>query len=180
MCFRAEFFIELKGGKIPERALYIRVIMGELERLHSHFLYLAHGCEVLGHETFSMRIFYMRETIMDLLHMVGGNRVQYGCSIIGGVRPRCDLDEFKLIKITEGLDTTEKNLKEFADRTGADFYILPSSIHETLLIPVADNMELDYLTSMVREVNATQVTPEEQLSDNVYIYRRATDSIELA
>ena len=49
-----------------------------------------------------------------------------------------------------------------------------------LVIPVADNMELDYLTSMVREVNATQVTPEEQLSDNVYIYHRATDSIELA
>ena len=71
-------------------------------------------------------------------------------------------------------------LKEFADRIGADFYILPSSIHETLLIPVVDNMELDYLTSMVREVNATQVAPEEQLSDNVYIYRRATDSIELA
>lgn len=71
-------------------------------------------------------------------------------------------------------------LKEFADRTGADFYILPSSIHETLLIPVADNMELDYLASMVREVNASEVAPEEQLSDNVYIYRRATDSIELA
>ena len=52
--------------------------------------------------------------------------------------------------------------------------------HETLLIPVADNMELDYLTSMVREVNASEVAPEEQLSDNVYIYRRATDSIELA
>ena len=36
------------GIEIPERALYIRVIMSELERLHSHFLYLAHGCEVLS------------------------------------------------------------------------------------------------------------------------------------
>jgi len=32
---------------VPERAKYIRIIMAELERLHSHMLYLAHGCEVM-------------------------------------------------------------------------------------------------------------------------------------
>lgn len=112
------------GIDIPERALYIRVIVGELERLHSHFLYLAHGCEVLGHETFSMRIFYMREAIMELLHMIGGNRVQYGCSIIGGVRPRCELTEDKLQRITNGLNTVEKNLSEFADRFTRDTMVL--------------------------------------------------------
>ena len=53
-------------------------------RLHSHLLYLAHGNEVLGHETFAMRIFYIRETVMELLNMIGGNRVQYGVSVIGG------------------------------------------------------------------------------------------------
>ena len=74
------------GIEIPERATYIRIIMGELERLHSHLLYLAHGNEVLGHETFAMRIFYIRETVMELLRMIGGNRVQYGVSIIGGVQ----------------------------------------------------------------------------------------------
>ena len=68
--------------EIPERASYIRIIVGELERLHSHFLYLAHGCEVLAHETFSMRVFYLREIVMELLNMIGGNRVQYGCSVI--------------------------------------------------------------------------------------------------
>lgn len=36
--------------------------MEELERLHSHMLYLAHGSEVLGHETFAMRVLYIRET----------------------------------------------------------------------------------------------------------------------
>lgn len=112
------------GVEIPERALYIRVIMGELERLHSHFLYLAHGCEVLGHETFSMRIFYMRETIMELLHTIGGNRVQYGCSIIGGVRPRCDLTEAKIEKLSSSLDTVEKNLAEFADRFTRDTMVI--------------------------------------------------------
>ena len=105
---------------IPERANYIRVIMGELERLHSHLLYLAHGCEVLGHETFSMRIFYIRETVMDLLHMIGGNRVQYGVSIIGGVRPRCELNEMRIQKVESGLDELEKNIVNFSERFTSD------------------------------------------------------------
>ncbi len=71
-------------------------------------------------------------------------------------------------------------LKEFAERVGTDFYILPSSIHETLLGPVSDQMEVEYLRSMVREVNATQVAPEEVLSDNVYVYRKDDDEIALA
>ena len=129
------------GVEIPERALYIRVIMGELERLHSHFLYLAHGCEVLGHETFSMRIFYMRETIMELLHLVGGNRVQYGCSIIGGVRPRCDLTEAKLQKVSEGLDIAEKNLTEFADRFTRDTMVL-SRVTGVGIIPQEQALKL--------------------------------------
>ena len=110
--------------EVPERAVYIRVIVGELERLHSHLLYLAHGCEVLGHETFSMRIFYIRETIMELLGMIGGNRVQYGCSLIGGVRPRCELDDNRIRRILEGMDVTEKRIADFADRFLHDSIVL--------------------------------------------------------
>jgi ABC-type multidrug transport system fused ATPase/permease subunit len=104
------------GIEIPQRALYIRVIMGELERLHSHFLYLAHGCEVLSHETFSMRVFYLREIVMELLAMIGGNRVQYGCSVLGGVRPRCDLDEAKLLRLKNDMDAVEEGLTGFVER----------------------------------------------------------------
>ena len=112
------------GIEIPDRALYIHVIMGELERLHSHFLYLAHGCEVLSHETFSMRVFYMREIVMELLAMIGGNRVQYGCSVLGGVRPRCDLDEAKLLRIKNDMDALEEGLTGFVDRFLADSILL--------------------------------------------------------
>ena len=112
------------GIEIPERATYIRVIMGELERLHSHFLYLAHGCEVLSHETFSMRVFYMREIVMELLAMIGGNRVQYGCSVLGGVRPRCDLNEAKLQRLRDDMDKLEENLTDFVDRFMADSILL--------------------------------------------------------
>jgi energy-converting hydrogenase B subunit N len=101
---------------VPPRANYIRVIMEELERLHSHLLYLGHGSEVLAHETFSMRAFSIRETVMELLRMIGGNRVQYGVSVIGGVRPRCELDHGRLVKIIEGIDFIEKQVANFADR----------------------------------------------------------------
>ena len=112
------------GIEIPERAKYIRVIMGELERLHSHFLYLAHGCEVLSHETFSMRVFYLREIVMELLAMIGGNRVQYGCSVLGGVRPRCDLDEAKLLRLKNDMDALEEGLTGFVERFMADSILL--------------------------------------------------------
>ncbi|MDD3454756.1 MAG: nickel-dependent hydrogenase large subunit, partial [Methanobacteriales archaeon] len=110
--------------EIPERASYIRIIVAELERIHSHLLYLAHGNEVLGHETFSMRLFYIRETVMELLRMIGGNRVQYGVPIIGGVRPRAELDEMKTQKIREGIDYIREKVKEFADRFTSDPMIM--------------------------------------------------------
>ena len=110
--------------EVPERAQYIRIIMEELERLHSHMLYLAHGNEVLGHETFAMRLFYIRETVMELLRMIGGNRVQYGVPIIGGIRPRAELDEMRIQKIKEGMDLIEEKISEFAERFISDPMIM--------------------------------------------------------
>ncbi|MCK9151452.1 nickel-dependent hydrogenase large subunit [Methanobacterium alcaliphilum] len=129
------------GIEIPERASYIRIIMGELERLHSHFLYLAHGSEVLGHETFAMRLFYIRETVMELLRMIGGNRVQYGVSIIGGVRPRCELNEMRIQKIAEGMDYIEEKVMEFADRFLADPMVM-SRITGVCAIPKKEALRL--------------------------------------
>ncbi len=129
------------GIEIPERALYIRVIMGELERLHSHFLYLAHGCEVLSHETFSMRVFYLREIVMELLAMIGGNRVQYGCSVLGGVRPRCDLDEAKLLRLKNDMDAVEEGLTGFVERFLADSIVM-SRISGIGVLPQKQAIEL--------------------------------------
>lgn len=71
-------------------------------------------------------------------------------------------------------------LQEFADRVDSDVFILPSSIHETLLIPANADMDAEYLRDMVRTVNRTEVAPDEILSDNVYYYNRLTDRVELA
>ena len=129
------------GIEIPERAEYIRVIMGELERLHSHFLYLAHGCEVLAHETFSMRVFYLRELSMELLALIGGNRVQYGCSVLGGVRPRCELDDAKILRIREDMDKIEDGLTDFANRFTSDPIVM-SRIEGIGVLPQKQAIEL--------------------------------------
>lgn len=72
-------------------------------------------------------------------------------------------------------------LKDFATEKDDDLYILPSSIHEQIVIPakIAWYPGLDHLKSMVKEVNATQVEPEEFLSDNVYFYNRQTERIKI-
>ena len=137
-CRTAEIGLDIE---IPERARYIRVIMGELERLHSHFLYLAHGCETVAHETFSMRVFYLREIVMELLAMIGGNRVQYGCPIIGGVRPRCDLDESKLLRLKNDMDRIDEGLTGFAERFLADS-ILVSRITGVGVLPAKQAIKL--------------------------------------
>lgn len=64
----------------------------------------------------------------------------------------------------------EKAMEMVSEQIGGDFYVLPSSLHELLIVPKSAGMELSELESMVREVNATQVEPAEKLSDHVYAY----------
>lgn len=61
-------------------------------------------------------------------------------------------------------------MDQAAERIGGDFFILPSSRHEILLVPDNGEADLQQLKDMVREVNATQVAPEEKLTDSVYHY----------
>lgn len=70
-------------------------------------------------------------------------------------------------------------LAKFAEKVGCNFYILPSSIHETILLPDTGDLDVDYLIEMVRSVNATEVSPEEILSDNVYKYIVDEDRMEM-
>lgn len=57
--------------------------------------------------------------------------------------------------------------EKIRDVVGADFYILPSSVHEVLAVPKVE-MSLKELRDMVTTINAAQVAPEEQLSNNIY------------
>lgn len=72
-------------------------------------------------------------------------------------------------------------LRQFAEKLG-DYYIFPSSIHEVILHPVKMRglfLGKEEVCTMVREINNSQVAPEEVLSDNVYYYHAATGKIEI-
>ena len=70
-------------------------------------------------------------------------------------------------------------LEKFAEQGGCDLYILPSSIHEVLLLK-DDKMPVDELREMVRSVNRGVVDEMDRLSDEVYYYRRGSGKVEIA
>lgn len=63
---------------------------------------------------------------------------------------------------------------------GKRFYVLPSSVHELLIVPVRSGMTRQCLEEMVREVNATELKPEELLSDHVYVYDSGSHALKFA
>jgi hypothetical protein len=71
----------------------------------------------------------------------------------------------------------ENVLRDFSDKIHSDFYILPSSIHEVILVPFEKEMNSEALSEMVRDVNRTQVACDEVLSDRVYLYSRKNNVI---
>ena len=64
------------------------------------------------------------------------------------------------------------SLRDFSDREGSSFYIIPSSIHELLLLPVEDDSDSAEIKDMIKDVNDTQVSEEEILSYSLYYYDR--------
>lgn len=69
-------------------------------------------------------------------------------------------------------------LEHEAEALGRNFYIIPSSVHEVLIIPAEKiEQDADELLEMVKEVNTTQVSNEEVLSDNVYYYDREKNEV---
>lgn len=73
----------------------------------------------------------------------------------------------------------EDVLRDFSDKLGRDLYILPSSIHEVILLPKTESFDRDGLNCMVQEVNRDGVSMDEVLSDHVYEYNRASGMIEM-
>src|SRR5512136_2423750 len=72
--------------QIPPRAQYIRTIVAELERMHSHLLWLGVAAHEVGFNTLFMWTWRDREAVQDMLEELTGNRVNYGMNEVGGVR----------------------------------------------------------------------------------------------
>ncbi|MBI9060518.1 MAG: nickel-dependent hydrogenase large subunit [Marinilabiliaceae bacterium] len=97
---------EIAKVEIPDRAKYIRSIIGELERLHSHLLWVGLAGHFLGYNTVFMWAWKYREPVLDLFELITGNRNSYAMFKIGGVRR--DIENDKIPRIREVLSTIKK------------------------------------------------------------------------
>lgn len=99
--------------EVPKRGQYIRVITAELERLHSHLLWAGIACHIIGHDSMFMHIWDVRETVMDLLEKLSGNRVNYAMVTIGGSRR--DIDDDLRREIVAGCKKMKTALDKIVD-----------------------------------------------------------------
>ena len=97
--------------EIPERAKYVRTIVLELERLHSHFLFLGIAGYEIGMDTAFMYAWKDREHVMDMLEQVSGNRVNYAMPTVGGVRR--DVPDHLIPGMMKRLDHLEKRAEYY-------------------------------------------------------------------
>ncbi|MBN1595517.1 nickel-dependent hydrogenase large subunit [candidate division FCPU426 bacterium] len=84
--------------EVPERALYIRSIIGELERIHSHMLWLGLAGHFLGFNTVWMWAWRHREEVLNVFELITGNRNHYAMMKAGGVRRDIKAEDIPTIK----------------------------------------------------------------------------------
>jgi len=109
---------EIMGLAIPPRAQYIRTIIAELERMHSHLLWLGVAAHEIGFNTLFMWTWRDREAVQDTLEEMSGNRVHYGMNEIGGVRR--DLTPVQIEAALARLPALEERIKKYVDMVNSE------------------------------------------------------------
>jgi NADH-quinone oxidoreductase subunit D len=100
---------DLLGIEPPERAKYIRTIFGELERIHSHLLWVGLAGHFIGYNTVFMWAWRYREPVLDICEFTSGNRNHYDVYKVGGVRFDVPDEQFPAIRAK--LDECEAGTK---------------------------------------------------------------------
>ncbi len=113
---------KLAGVEIPPRAQAIRVLIAEMERVHSHLLWLGVTAHEAGFDTLFMYTWRDRETIMDLLEAITGNRVNYSANVLGGVK--FDITSAQEDEIRRGLVFLEKRTRHYLNVVRTDEFFL--------------------------------------------------------
>ncbi|MGD9495862.1 MAG: nickel-dependent hydrogenase large subunit [Armatimonadota bacterium] len=104
---------KIAGVEVPERAQYIRMMMHEFERIHSHLLWLGVAGYEVGFESLFMYVWRDREIIQDILEMVSGSRGHYAMCTLGGVR--YDITPQMADTIREGMALIRQRAEYYAD-----------------------------------------------------------------
>jgi len=104
---------EAIGIEVPERADYIRTIVAELERIHSHLLWAGVAAHEIGFDTVFHYSWALREEIMDTIEYVTGNRVTKAIMMVGGVRR--DIDKDRKERIEKAMDYYLQHFQKIED-----------------------------------------------------------------
>jgi len=96
----------LLGVQVPERGLFIRTLLCELERIHSHLLWLGVLAKNMGFETIFMYAWQYREISLNIMELISGGRVSHSVNVIGGVR--IDISQAQSGEIELGLQKLEE------------------------------------------------------------------------
>ena len=104
---------QIAGLEVPARGRYLRTLIGELERIHSHLLWLGVAAYEIGFDTLLMYSWRDREVVMDLLALLTGNRVNYAANVVGGVNR--DITEDHKKDILKAIDVLEERTKYYIE-----------------------------------------------------------------
>ena len=113
---------KLAQVEAPPRAQAIRELVAGLERIHSHLLWLGVAAHEAGFDTLFMYSWRDRETVMNLLEQITGNRVNYSANVLGGVKCDIGLEQAKAIK--EGLTYLETRIHHYLEVVTTDTMFL--------------------------------------------------------
>lgn len=104
--------------EIPLRARYIRTLVGELERIHSHLLWLGLAGHFIGYDTLWMWAWKYREPVLQMFEIISGNRNHYGMMRVGGVAK--DVNPDKIKSLLDIMDEIEKKIQMIAKAANDD------------------------------------------------------------
>jgi membrane-bound hydrogenase subunit alpha len=107
-CQGVEALLKLQ---VPQRALYLRTLLCELERIHSHLLWLGVLAEHIGFTTIFMYAWRDREIVLDIMEELSGGRVAHAVNVIGGVR--IDVGQDQAHSFLVQLDELKQKIKVF-------------------------------------------------------------------
>ncbi|MBS3944452.1 MAG: nickel-dependent hydrogenase large subunit [Melioribacter sp.] len=103
---------------IPLRARYIRTLIGELERIHSHLLWIGLAGHFIGYDTLWMWAWKYREPVLQMFEIISGNRNHYGMMRVGGVAK--DVDPSSIPKLYNILDDIAVKMDMIANAANDD------------------------------------------------------------
>ncbi|MDW8010775.1 MAG: nickel-dependent hydrogenase large subunit, partial [Sulfolobales archaeon] len=138
---------KLMGVEPLPRANYIRTVVMELERIHSHMLISAVMAEIVGFDTLFMLIMRDRERVMYLKELVAGSRVHADIHTIGGVKR--DIDEVRRDRMLSELKKVEERLKYYKNVYEND-YTIAKRLIEVGVISKSDALRMSVVGPTLR------------------------------